>query len=560
MSVRPRARSWPCLSSSSSSLGSRLNAQCVSVQDVNVTELVGMMFDTKITRELSIVLNEDGIMTSVEPLALAGGGAEATWEWWEERRMAEAVLKSAVASEEVDISTHFDAYKRYLAMEKADILLAHEEYFTAISDGDFEAMSSLWARDDSAVCIMPRDNVVLSGSQHIMAAFLGTFLGAASAPRNVWRPSDIRLQFQGDLAVVTCEANEISRVSGGLLSKHSTTSVFVRSHASDRHLLLVSVTTPLSSPSSMSSGAGKGPRSGSQRGGSKAIARDTYRDPTAAKARPRGGGGQGVMSIQQLLGNGLGGNMEIVRGISGGGDEDEEDDDDDDEDEGGADIVVRASDGKNDGNDDNDGDDDDEAADVRSMLQARIRSTLRQAMNKMANEPEGGPGGGGGGRAGVVIIGSDGITTRRADLGPQAEGGGNDMGEGGRRRDMLNDNNNNDKEDEEGGRSSKELASKTLMAVRWLCRRGRLTHDEKRRITSDLIVSVARGKFSQAEVAFSLIVGGGRPSEDDINLPVDMSLIDESDMEEFCDVCRLIAKSCAGDEDGGPREGRRNDR
>jgi len=98
-------------------------------------------------------------------------------------------------------------------------------------------------------------------------------------------------------------------------------------------------------------------------------------------------------------------------------------------------------------------------------------------------------------------------------------------------------------DDEASNERSKELAARTLQAIRWLCNQNRLTAEEKRLITSDLIESVSEGKFSQAEVAFSLIIGGGRPSEEDTMLPADMSIIDENDMDEFCDVCKLIAKS-----------------
>ena len=167
------------------------------------------------------------------------------------------------------------------------------------------------------------------------------------------------------------------------------------------------------------------------------------------------------------------------------------------------------------------------------------------------------------GTTGVVIIGKDGGVTSRAING---EAGIADMGKGrggSDKKDAEGDDgekHNNDYSDDGSHGSVSDLASKALQAVRWLCNQGRLSEDDKKCITSDLIASVSRGMHSQTAVAFSLIIGHGRPSDNHDQhgrdngprgsslswLPVDMALIDASDMDEFCDICRLIAADVRG--------------
>ena len=117
---------------------------------------------------------------------------------------------------------------------------------------------------------------------------------------------------------------------------------------------------------------------------------------------------------------------------------------------------------------------------------------------------------------------------------------------------MINDVDDNDNEEEEEDdeeededgteEEDKKLAAQTITAIQWLCMRGRLTNEEKRLLTTDIIFRVSSGEYSQVEVAFSLLVGDGRPSEGSVSLPSDLSLVEEDDMKEFEDVCHSYAR------------------
>ena len=100
-----------------------------------------------------------------------------------------------------------------------------------------------------------------------------------------------------------------------------------------------------------------------------------------------------------------------------------------------------------------------------------------------------------------------------------------------------------DGEDEDD--ASKELAMKTLNCIRWLYDNERLTKEEKRILTNDIVLAVGQDRFSRAEVAFGLLIAGSRPKdltqEIITSLPQDPSLINYNDMEEFHETCRSIA-------------------
>ena len=93
--------------------------------------------------------------------------------------------------------------------------------------------------------------------------------------------------------------------------------------------------------------------------------------------------------------------------------------------------------------------------------------------------------------------------------------------------------------------ASKELAMKTLNCIRWLYDNKRLTNEEKRILTNDIVLAVGQDRFSRAEVAFGLLIAGSRPRdlthEIVMTLPQDPALINGNDMEEFNETCRSIA-------------------
>lgn len=97
-------------------------------------------------------------------------------------------------------------------------------------------------------------------------------------------------------------------------------------------------------------------------------------------------------------------------------------------------------------------------------------------------------------------------------------------------------------EDDDEEDLGKLLASRTLAAVRWLHKQGRLSTLEKRVLTSDIVKNVGGGKFSEAEVAYSLLVGNGRPDEWEHTIVIDLDHADKDDMIEFADACRSLVR------------------
>ena len=68
-------------------------------------------------------------------------------------------------------------------------------------------------------------------------------------------------------------------------------------------------------------------------------------------------------------------------------------------------------------------------------------------------------------------------------------------------------------DDEEVNKTAKLLASQTLKAVKWLYNNNRLTLTEKSILTNDIITNNANQEFSKVEIAYSLIIGPGKPEE-----------------------------------------------
>jgi hypothetical protein len=236
---------------------------------------------------------------------------------------------------------------------------------------------------------------------------------------------------------------------------------------------------------------------------------------------------------------------------------------------------------------DEDTDEDEEERPNKEAINQRLKNTFRETMSRLVENS------GVGGR--VMIIGKNGGLSslmRGADqeFAMKARG----KGKGGKAVITIDDEDEDEEDDsdEEGENEVKELAARTLLAVRWLHTQGRLSDVEKRSITGDIIRNVGEGEFSRAEVAYSLLIGSGLPGEpqqvtgpysegwgDKGKGPVvvgknsllgllggsssagssgrggeesfDMSLVVEEDMREFEDVCRVIARGVGNmDEEG----------
>ena len=152
--------------------------------------------------------------------------------------------------------------------------------------------------------------------------------------------------------------------------------------------------------------------------------------------------------------------------------------------------------------DDEDDDDEDESMSPRALSNQRLKNTFRDTVNRLVEN------GGGNGR--VMIIGNNGLSSFIRGNNGLSKNKSRGSGKGVSTIELDED---DDSDDEEGENEVKELAARTLLAVRWLHTVGRLSDIEKRCITGDIIRNVGEGEFSRAEVAYSLLIGSGLPGE-----------------------------------------------
>ena len=98
-------------------------------------------------------------------------------------------------------------------MEKSDILNANEDFFRAISEMNIELMKALWLIDDSSICISSQfvssDPIVRTGFTEIIEYFDSNF--KKTAPNYEYVTRYVELNFQGDLAIVSCELEPKAR-------------------------------------------------------------------------------------------------------------------------------------------------------------------------------------------------------------------------------------------------------------------------------------------------------------------------------------------------------------
>jgi len=455
-----------------------------------------------------------------KPAVLAKSSPEEIWKWWQARRMADSVLKSAIGSDKSDIRPYFDAYKPFLLLEKADILQTNADFFRAIAEADADLMKAIWLDSPSSLCLLAGHDNIYNGYQNI-TTFWSLALSAAQPNVQV---RNIKLHFQGDLAIVTCVAeNSMKRISSKSKKSVATTSslvtnVFVKPAHSDRYNLVAHIASI--SPSAES-------KNKLQR------LQTIYSDPTRAKSKSPN---TAAVSIQQLMA-GAGFTIQGGSKLDASDDDDDDDDDEIDEYEMDEDDEEREDDGGGEGGKDTfqkfrDALSRLQSSDIEYKPQFNLNSlggdgTRVFVLNKKGNV-EGGSRGFSPSSTSFTIKRSNngkggGSTFEMEEIDDKDDGGAEDEGS-----------------DEEDEAIAKELASRTLLAVRWLHSKGKITQAEKRRVTSDVIKNVGSGEFSKAEIAFSLLIGGGRPGEGDYTNSFDMSSVSDDDLNDFVDLLKII--------------------
>ena len=455
----------------------------------------------------------DGIIrTFFQPRQIANATDRELWQWWQERKMTEKVLRSAVGSSKSDISSYFDAFKPFLLADKAEVLQTNDDFFQAILRGDPDQMAALWHASNETVCVIPGTDFVYTGTQAILAHWYTTL----AAPRHKLQVRGIKLYFQGDLAVVTCEMGDFIRKptqAGGAGKGRSAaptqtaalvTNIFVRPSGTDRYFLTAHIGSlaPLS-----------------EKRASLAALQKTYTDPSRAKKRAsrEGISGSVPFRLTDML-NQLGGRSD--------NDDDDDDDDDDEEDEDGDE-------------DEEDEDGDGEQAELEEKLglsNGKFVDAKSEMIRRSIARAIGGSGGAGGARVFVLRGNQLQAEEQFEPKDPRRKGGGSGSSSSSSSSSSSEDDDGDDEQDEDE-EQSRLLASRTLQTVSHLASQGRIPQALKKQVTRDVIRSVSAGKFSKAEVAYSLIIGSGRPEDVLADMtPSDFSVdeIPEEDLLEFC--------------------------
>lgn len=522
-------------------------------------------------QEIVLLTNPQEPKPVYTPASLARASPEELWQFMSDKRMSETVLKSAIRSNKTDISAYFENHRKYLTLEEADILQKNADFFHAINSTDLELLASVLLDSNETLCMRAGQENIISGYENVLK-----YWGAYFAEQRTITTHNTSLVFQGDLAVVTSvmdihplpqketkkkakkakimtSANgfRFRTVQGGNLAQKGgktgkkdddsklqsalVTNIFVRPYGSDGYNLLLHYATILPSV-----------------GAKQLEMRDMYRAPMPPKPkRSRSPFGAMLRGLNVFEGD----DEEV---------EDEGDEEEGDEEEGGDEEGA-------------DGDQIDRLAKALSGLGGRAGgprkivvvdgaggqppdwSKIEKLIGEAASEE------GGGDKSDAANF-----ATSLAKFGKgeiiidDIKGGGGDGEE------FFGED-----EEEQNEKLAKELASKTLAIIRYLHAEGRLTLNEKRLLTHDLISKAGGEDFSQVEVAMSLLIGGGRPLEPswlderpeqtalrklpysygsksstyfDINVQEEQGMqnivisnLNEDDLDEFENICHIIA-------------------
>ena len=459
--------------------------------------------------------------------------------------MAERVLKSAISSSKSDLGPYFDEYKRFLVADKAEVLQAQDDFFRAMHNADFDVMRTLWLDSNETLCLPPGSDFFYTGTENVLAYWAS----ALTTPRPYITIRNVKLNWQGDVAIVSClmDSGRPQRRSGGAKQGQGArsrevhvTNIFVRRAGSDVYKLSAHIAS--------TSAASQGPQQ-------LAYLQETYTDPLRAKKRSSRGGGMGVgmMGFDGSFGGGqgMGGPVTIEAllqqladpdgaGQSGSfsddGDEysnDDEEEGEDEEDNGQGEFY-----GGGDENGPRNGFFDEQEDD--SFFRDQLHSSFGQ-----------GPGGGGSvqsdvrgnrGGSGPRVFILDNSSGKLKQVGGSKDSGSDrDGGDG----DGDEEEEEGEDEDEQEERLSRVLASRTLDTIRFLADKGSISQSLCRGLTAEVIKSVAKGRYSKAEVAFSLVIGAGMP-EDELDKEgaleetFDPASVPYEELAEFADILYLL--------------------
>jgi hypothetical protein len=285
-----RVGSWSSQSGSSSLLSSsgsgtqipllspRLNGSFAAFQDAEDLILVVQQQQQQGQNPSSYV------RSFFQPRALANATDAEIWQWWQDRKMAERVLKSAISSSKSDLGPYFDEYKRFLVADKAEVLQAQDDFFRAMHNADFDVMRTLWLDSNETLCLPPGSDFFYTGTENVLAYWAA----ALTTPRPYITIRNVKLNWQGDVAIVSClmDSGRPQRRSGGAKQGQGArsrevhvTNIFVRRAGSDVYKLSAHIAS--------TSAASQGPQQ-------LAYLQETYTDPLRAKKRSSRGGGMGV--------------------------------------------------------------------------------------------------------------------------------------------------------------------------------------------------------------------------------------------------------------------------
>lgn len=90
--------------------------------------------------------------------------------------------------------------------ETEAVLSVHRDFYHAFEEGDFDAMTMVWAEDDGVVCVHP-GSTPLHGYHEVMRSWLALMAGAHYIQFFL---TDVQTVVFDDVASVTCRENVLT--------------------------------------------------------------------------------------------------------------------------------------------------------------------------------------------------------------------------------------------------------------------------------------------------------------------------------------------------------------
>ena len=86
------------------------------------------------------------------------------------------------------------------------------DFFHAINEGDFDIMRALWLKSNDTTCGFGKpDKSIITGYNNIMGYWSSSLQQSKTDSSTMIKPRNVKMIYQGDIAVVTCVEEVVSK-------------------------------------------------------------------------------------------------------------------------------------------------------------------------------------------------------------------------------------------------------------------------------------------------------------------------------------------------------------